>query len=320
MKVKLTFNLLKKKSGGRLRNIDTYIAVCDQKTHENSDAWLYIEKSIKTPESEDMFGHVAIGQMIGTDDKVVVKVYNKNDFMLQKELDILRTLFTSKCNNIIRLICDFQCSRQNKIIWNTKIQKKQHVCHRRLSNSHIQSDLHFLVLEYIPHGNIGDFLEQHPEKLSFEQFTSFVRQSILCLLEVYERFAIHHGDIHSGNILINFIEEQTHSYKISNKTFDIETHGCEPIFIDFGRANRSSKSRRSRNEVITNSDSESSYGSRCSDICWTLQEILIVLQMLLYKEKSKRKNTWLKILYEKLTLFEKSKISLVEYAEIVIAM
>jgi serine/threonine protein kinase len=273
--MKLSLKHLKKTRGGRLPNISTFKAFCD--THKNviPTAWLTVHETIKTPESEDYFGQVAIASFIENRQNVVVKIYTKDDFMLQKELSILKNLTKNNICNIVKIICHFGCSRQNKLVWNDNVSGARPVCSGFTAQG---DDLHFLVLEYIPSGHIGDYFAKH--SVSKVQYVSFVKQCVMCLLELYDSFGLHHGDLHHGNILVDVDTPKKNSYKIQGKIYQVETNGCEPIFIDFGRASKSScGSRKSSSSTSSSSCSKSSWVDE-SKINWTFQEILLLMQIL----------------------------------------
>lgn len=290
---------LPKQKGGRLENVSTFRAYCKEKLEKSDGAtsWIKVTKTIKLPESDDLFGHVALAQMedMGNMTDIVVKVYDNGDFMLEKEKTILTTLNKYGFQNVIRLICTFDCDKEIKIIWYDEIVKKRVLC-----TSTGKYKLSFLVMEYIPNGNIQEFMKNNT--MTNNKFKSYVKQACLFLLEIHHRLRIHHGDIHSGNILVDLCEEQkVCSYRISNKRFDIMTHGVMPIFIDFGRASRSSSSK-----------SSSSNSSCCSikeldNICWCMQEILVFLQMMKWLSPNQNLKKWVKMIYEEVAKFDKTQ-------------
>jgi hypothetical protein len=105
--------------------------------------------------------------------------------------------------------------------------------------------------------------------------------------------------LHYGNILIDFDEPKINEYKISNHLFTVDTSGCEPIFIDFGRASRSSRSSSS----AQSSNDESTY-INSSIINWTLQEVLILLKVLQRNVKNEYQVSWLEKVYKKVSKYK----------------
>lgn len=295
----LTF--LPKQKGGRLDSVSTFRTYCRDKIETSSQptAWIKVRKTIKLPESEDLFGHVALAHVKNLSEDVVVKVYERTDMMLQKEKTILTVLNKHGLENVIRLICSFDCDKEDKLVWYDKILKKRVLC-----GNTGKDKLSFLVMEYIPYGNITDFMSNNA--MTTRNFKSFVKQACLFLLEIHYRFKIHHGDIHGGNLLIDICDEsKICSYRISKKIFQVKTHGVMPIFIDFGRASRSSSSKSS-----TSSSSGSS--SDCSikefdNICWCMQEILVLLQMFRGLTSDKNMKKWVKTLYEDVSKYDKTQ-------------
>lgn len=280
---------LKKTKAGRMQGVETYKTICKNQKNTIPTSWLKVSKSIKTPESPDMFGHVAIGKL-ENEQSVVVKVYERDDNMLDVELRVLRRLTKYNINNIVRLICHFPCSNENKLMWNENIRGERALCQGNGKNK-----LYFIVMEHIRYGNIGDYFSRHA--ISNSMLLSFVQQGVLCLLELHYRFKIHHGDLHYGNVLIDFDETKKNEYRIEGREFVVDTNGCEPIFIDFGRANKSS------GQKSTSSSSEESNLLDSFKINWTLQEVLQLLSILQRNLKNDYQLAWLKKVYRKIQKF-----------------
>jgi serine/threonine protein kinase len=300
--MELSLKYLKKTKGGRMENVRTFKAYCKKNQHVVPTTWLNIKKTIKTPESEDIFGHVAIGNMLHDKTNVIVKVYEKDSIMLKKELSILRNLTKHNINNIVRLICHLECSNQNKLIWKDVINEPRELC--SLKNG--KYDLYFLVMEYLSFGNIGNYFSKNI--LATKQFISFVKQCILCLIELYDRFGLHHGDLHSGNILIDFSNPKTYCYKIQNTVYEIQTFGCEPVFIDFGRASKSSPHKK-QSSSSSNSSKDSSSWVDVDNINWTLQEAILLLEILQNNTRNIRQKEWIAIVSKKLETFNKNELA-----------
>jgi hypothetical protein len=49
-------------------------------------------------------------------------------------------------------------------------------------------------------------------------------------------YRIHHGDLNTGNMLIDTTNEKTIDYCIDGETIIIESHGIIPKIIDYGRS------------------------------------------------------------------------------------
>ncbi len=301
--MELCLKYLRKTKGGRLENVHTFKGYCKKNKHIMPTAWLYVKETIKTPESEDIFGHVAIGNMLN-DTNVIVKVFEKKSNMLKKELSILKNLTNHKINNIVKLICHFECTKQNKLVWTHSIKKPRALCNL---NEKGNDKLYFLVMEYLPFGHIGDYFDKNI--LPTQQYISFVKQCMLCLIEMYDRFGLHHGDLHHGNVLIDFSDAKTNNYKIQNKIYKVRTHGCEPVFIDFGRASKSSSSCSKRKNInsFSNTSKDSSWID-IDDINWTLQEAILLLEILESNIRDDKQKEWTSNVAYKLERFDKNEL------------
>lgn len=258
---KLLLKHLKKHKGGRLESINTFRAFCETNKHIKPDAWLVAEQSLKLPESEDAFGHVFTSLLKAQ--RVIVKVAETSSPMLKSELAILKLLNYNNICNIIHYICDFSC-KETKVKWVNNVQSTP-IC-----DEDGNDDLHFLVLEYADEGNLFQFFSKN--SLNDVELMSVVKQVGMCLLQLKYNYGISHGDIHSGNVLIERGKSQVNKYTIKGRTHSVVTHGIEPIFIDFGRATKSNTSSRSR--------SSSSIGFDIDSINWELQEIIFVYDIL----------------------------------------
>lgn len=127
MNIPLEF--IAKKRGGRSPDFDTLKTFCKTNKHNTPTIWFRVSKSIKLPESDDIFGHVAIGNL--NDTQVVVKVYGSGCRMLKAELNILKNLNKHGICNIVRRICDFECSNENKLLWEKPIQRSRSLCNEQ---------------------------------------------------------------------------------------------------------------------------------------------------------------------------------------------
>ena len=136
--------------------------------------------------------------------------------MLKLELALLKLLNKHNVSNIIKFICDFSCEDE-KLKWNVEINRDTEFCDGT-------EPMHFIVLEHVKDVNIGDFFAKHT--LNKLQFISFLKQIMMCIIELYQRFKIRHGYIHNGNILIiSNSENNVNKYIIGNKIYHI------PMFL-----------------------------------------------------------------------------------------
>jgi serine/threonine protein kinase len=65
---------------------------------------------------------------------------------------------------------------------------------------------------------------------------SLILQITCVIIELSTIYNIYHGDINSGNILIDSTNERTLDYYIEGEKYNIESYGIIPKIIDFGRS------------------------------------------------------------------------------------
>ena len=208
-----------------------------------------IKASEETSIHKDDFVHVVVSKLQDYNKPVVVKVYDADNFHLHIELKILKKI--NGFRNTAQLICDFSCDDdKNKYI--TKIKKQIHFCGSGLNK------LHFFVYEYIAHGDVSDFLAKNQE---IKLIKSLILQIICVVIQLATIYKMYHGDINTGNILVDAINDEsftsvtdsksatfdplrelqwpsrTIDYCIEGETFIIESHGIIPKIIDYGRSN-----------------------------------------------------------------------------------
>jgi len=179
----------------------------------------------ETSTHKDDFVHVALTELKDYDKPVVVKIYDADNIHLHIELTILKEVIGFR--NTPRLICEFSCNDdKNKYI--TKMKKQIRFCGKGLNK------LHFFVYDYIAHGDISDFLNKNQE---INVIKSLILQITCVIIQLASIYKIYHGDINTGNLLIDSINERTIDYCIEGETFIIKSHGIIPKIIDYGRSN-----------------------------------------------------------------------------------
>jgi serine/threonine protein kinase len=215
--------LLSKKGGARLRHVTTYRLACDNKDVKGL-------RSIKTGDETmyDDFGHVMLSKLGNNKEPVVVKVFSSDsDNFLRTELDVMKRLRgTHFQRNLARYICDFSCLDDAKR-WHNSIERGRQVC---IDNG--PNQLHFIVMEYIPDGDLTQFIRSATSK----QLKSFITQTVLAFADLMTNCLIMHDDIHTGNILVRKTTRKTLTYHINGKLYRIKTEGFMPVLLDFGRA------------------------------------------------------------------------------------
>jgi len=178
----------------------------------------------ETSMHKDDFVHVVLSKLQDYDKPVVVKVYDANKLHLLLEKKILEKIRGYR--NTTRLICEFSCD-DNKNNYITKLIKQIKFCERGTNK------LYFFVYEYIAHGDISDYLQKTRD---VKIIKTLILQVVCIIIELATIYKVCHGDLNSGNILINTADEKTLEYRIGNEIVVIESNGIIPIIIDFGRS------------------------------------------------------------------------------------
>ena len=184
-----------------------------------------IKASEETSIHKDDFVHVVLSKLKDYDKPVVVKVYDEDNFHLHIELNILKKV--NGFRNTAQLICDFSCN-DDKNRYITKIKKQIRFCGKGLNK------LHFFVYEYIAYGDVSNFLTK---KQDINIIKSLILQITCVIIQLASIYKIYHGDINTGNILIDATNEIAIDYCIDGETFIIESGGIIPKIIDYGRSN-----------------------------------------------------------------------------------
>jgi serine/threonine protein kinase len=213
---------LHKSPRSRITGMETYKINCGKNMLIGYET---IKGSEETSNHKDDFVHVVLSKLKDYDKPVVVKVYEEDNFHLHIELNILKKVRDFR--NTATIICDFSCNDdKNKYI--TKIKKQIQFCGKSTNK------LHFFVYEYIVNGDISGFLSKNQD---IEIIKSIILQTTCVIIQLASIYKIYHGDINSGNILIDTISDDNINYCIEDETFVIKTHGFIPKIIDFGRSN-----------------------------------------------------------------------------------
>jgi serine/threonine protein kinase len=215
------FEKLPKTRRSRIFGMETYKINCGKNN-------LYGYKSFKAAEETSMhkddFVHVILSKLQDYDKPVVVKVYDANKLHLLLEKKILEKIRGYR--NTARLICEFSCD-DNKNNYITKLTKQIKFCERGTNK------LYFFVYEYIAHGDISDYLKK---TMDVQIIKTLILQVVCIIIELATIYKVCHGDLNSGNILINTTDEKTLEYRIGDEIVVIESNGIIPIIIDFGRS------------------------------------------------------------------------------------
>ncbi len=210
---------LKKKAGARIFDQTTVkIEDCREVTGL---------RSMKSADESPEFVHV-LESFIPEHgpDKVVVKIMDnvENRATVERELYALEEM--KDFANSVKMLCHFGCL-DDKNRWMDPVRGPVKMCNNK------KDDLYFIVLEYLD-GDLEDFFAA----ASFEQVAAFFIQVVLALLEMGFEYRINHGDIHSGNVLIRYTDQEYAFYSIKGVRFKTKTQGIIPVFLDYGRSSR----------------------------------------------------------------------------------
>lgn len=213
---------LQKCPRSRITNMETYKINCGKNLLIGYNT---IKASEETSIHKDDFVHVVLSTLKDYDKPVIVKVYDEDNFHLNIELNVLEKV--TGFRNTAQLICNFSCN-DNKNKYISKIKNQIRFCGNGLDK------LHFFVYEYIEKGDVSDFLIKIQDK---NIIISIILQITCVIIQLASIYKIYHGDINSGNILIDTINEKTIDYCIEDEIIIIENHGIIPKIIDYGRSN-----------------------------------------------------------------------------------
>lgn len=215
------FEKLPKTRRSRILSMETYKINCGKNK-------LYGYKSFKSAEEASMhkddFVHVVLSKLQDYDKPVVVKIYDANKLYLLLERKILEKIRDYR--NTAKLICEFSCD-DDKNNYITKLTRQIRFCERGTNK------LYFFVYEYIDHGDISDYLQKTRD---IKIIKTLILQMVCVIIELATMYKVCHGDLNSGNILIDTTDEKTLEYRIGDEIVVIESNGIIPKIIDFGRS------------------------------------------------------------------------------------
>jgi serine/threonine protein kinase len=213
---------LQKCPRSRITGMETYKINCGKNLLLGYES---VKASDDTSNHKDDFVHVVLSELKDYDKPVIVKVYDEDNFHLPIEINILKTI--KGYRNTAQLLCDFSCNDdKNKYI--SKIKSHIRFCGNGLHK------LHFFVYEYIEKGDIHEFLSKNQ---NIHVIKALILQLTCVIIELATIYRISHGDIHTGNILMDSVTEKTVDYCIEGDIVSIESHGIMPKMIDYGRSN-----------------------------------------------------------------------------------
>jgi serine/threonine protein kinase len=220
----LVFEKLPKTARSHIVGMETYKINCGKNLLLG---YTSIKSAEETSMHPDDFVHVIKSKLENYKEPVVVKIYDSENGRLYTEINILKKV--KDYRNTARLICHFTC-KDDKTSYFRKIIKTMKPITFCSKGTHL---LHFFVYEYIANGDISDFFTKNNDINLIKAMTLQITAVIIELALVYK---VIHGDINSGNIMVDTTEEKTLDYIIDGKTVEIETYGWMPKMIDYGKS------------------------------------------------------------------------------------
>ena len=225
----LVVEKLHKCSRSRITGMESYKINCGKNLLRGYHT---IKAAEETSTHKDDFVHVVLSELKDYDKPVVVKVYDEDNIHLHIELNILKKV--NGFRNTPRLICGGFAPQRRlglKGLCSLDFDPQQQTW---LGTGLKGQSPYFFVYEYISQGDISDFLNKNQE---IDVIKSLILQITCVIIQLAEIYKVYHGDINSGNILVDATHENTVEYCIDDETFTIESQGIIPKIIDYGRSN-----------------------------------------------------------------------------------
>ncbi len=209
--------LLSKTGGARLKNVDTFI--CDRKSFVSLKSLDH-----KLQEEYGWFTNVLQGYMNKHKTDIVIKVYQNDCPFLIRELKALQHLH--EYEHVVQYICHFNCmDRISK--WTKLVQEQEHA---KLCSKHGDSDVTFIVMEYVKNGELISVLD----KRTINEVLDMFLQVALILLKLSYDYNYIHEDLNTGNILYEKTNKRKLTFNINNKRYNVKSNGVFVKIIDFG--------------------------------------------------------------------------------------
>jgi serine/threonine protein kinase len=167
---------------------------------------------------------VQISALKDYDKPVVVKIYSTFNEHLRNERRALEIV--SGFRNTVPLLCSFACN-DDKTRYITKLQQPIKFCNTRSPDK-----LNFFVFEYLRFGDISDYISKQSNS---HVVYAIILQMVCVIMQLSHNYHILHGDLNTGNILVDITDEKMVDYEIDNKTISIASYGFIPKLIDYGK-------------------------------------------------------------------------------------
>lgn len=219
------YHLPKHSGRSRLHGSHTFEAKCAAGDKSSATAWLVATETLKGPEEAayDEFVHVMEGLLENT--KVVIKLQEVTS-LSEREASVATQFRNRPANNVVIPICEFKC-RHDLLHWMQPIRMREPFC------TGGDTLLSVFVMEHISY-NLAEYFEKHSN--NEQALRSCLKQLGFALAELHFVHGMSHGDIGSGNIMLDIDTPKTNIYTIAGHQYSVDTHGFEPILIDFQRS------------------------------------------------------------------------------------
>jgi len=202
---------IKKTSKSRLENVDTYKIVCD-----DPEKYIQATRTLKSANEVGSgindFVHVALKR------ECVIKVHFTKSMFTKNEINIMKLIKDKPY--VVKHICTYSCLDDKKR-W---MEHPQH-------NKESLDQLTFMIMDYIPNGDVANFLKNATK----QQIKALFIQCAFAMIDMAETCSVSQGDFNSGNVLVSTEKPTTKKINIGKKQYTFNTHGVKPLFIDFGR-------------------------------------------------------------------------------------
>lgn len=216
---------LPKHGRGRMKNVQTFRASCAAGDKAGATAWLSATRTLGGPEEAayDAFVHVMKGLL---DNQPVVIKLQEVSRLSEKEARVAAVLSRYDPPNVAAPICEFKC-KNDFIDWKRPLQAPKEFCSGKTDMTSV------FVMEYIPR-SIVEFLSASP--VSAMVYRSILQQLGFALSNLHLNLKMTHGDIGSGNMMLEIAEPRDIQYTFGDRVYVVPTQGYEPILVDFQRS------------------------------------------------------------------------------------
>lgn len=180
-------------------------------------------QSVDDAADTSTFAHVGMAELAGQ--QVVVKLM-LNGHMAQQEKKTLYLFREKPHTNIVQGLCAYECN-DNPIRWQSRVNVPQPFC---VGGEDAQKFV-VVVQEFIPGGTLADFTDMNSVK-----WRSITLQLTFACLEWYESYNYLYMDWHSGNVLMDTVDERVATYEaLGEKWVVSDLVGIRPVITDFSR-------------------------------------------------------------------------------------